>query len=466
MQRHGGRDCNSSGTAWLYSSTCAVACTGAGLCTGACTPGATRCNGKSVETCAPSGTAWSNTQSCASTFCYSGQCALNGLDVTLPTNRDGEVIVDGPVVVRSGASLTSPAGDSTIRAKSIVVENGASIAVSPTGTTNGPAQQGYGTGGGHGEPGTGGSAAPSYIGAAFGSSIDAIVSKGGTGAKGYAGNGGAAGNGGGVLRLIASDTISIAGTVTAIGQNGAPGGSGSGGGGGGGGGGVLLAADKVDITGSVSAAPGSGGGTGAGSWTGGNGGRGRVKVLSGSTRTGAGTLTGIVTDGLLPPLTVTSTTHPDSSLVYNDDFAKIELSWDRSFPSRQGYYQAVNTAASFVPTPANATFLAVENVVIPRSSLVAGQNYFHIDSVNAASVVGTVETGFLVKINTTPPTITSSSHPSSTTWSATPDAFFQWSFPVADDNVKGAFYVLDHDMATPSRPPRAPSRQSRRSSSS
>lgn len=124
--------------------------------------------------------------------------------------------------------------------------------------------------------------------------------------------------------MIAKDSISIAGTVTAIGQNGGPG---YGGGGGGAGGGILVAADHIDITGSVSVAPGSGGsGT---SYNGGNGGKGRLKVLRGSSRTGAGTLTGVVTEGILPPLRISSTTHPDSTLVYNDDFQKMELSWER-----------------------------------------------------------------------------------------------------------------------------------------
>ena len=48
--------CNATGTAWLYSATCTVGCM-SGLCTGACTPSAKRCNAKNVETCNPTGSA-------------------------------------------------------------------------------------------------------------------------------------------------------------------------------------------------------------------------------------------------------------------------------------------------------------------------------------------------------------------------------------------------------------------------
>ncbi|AKU98269.1 Endoglucanase [Labilithrix luteola] len=436
--------CNSSGTAWLYASTCSSGCSGAGLCTGSCMPGTTRCNGKSVETCAAGGASWSTTETCGATFCYSGQCAAAGLEVGLPTNRDGLVVVDGTLVIRQGASLNSPSGNLTIRATNIVVESGASITVSPVGTGNPPTYADYGGGGGYGEPGTPSPAynSPSAAGPAFGSATDSDVSVGGAGAKGYGGGGGVRGLGGGVVRLIATDSISIAGTVSAIGQNGGTTTAGYGGGGGGSGGGILLAADKITITGSVSAAPGSGGG--GGSYVGGAGGRGRIKILAGSTRSGSGTLTGIVTDALLPPLSVASSTHPDTALVYNDGFTEARFAWDRSFPARQGYYWRATAAAPAVPAPGSGSFLDAETIAIPRDQFVEGANFFNIASVDASSAVGKVETKFVVNVNTKTPTITSSSHPSSTTWNAVKDAFFQWTLPVADTNTKGVYYVLDH----------------------
>src|SRR5262249_61186299 len=116
--------CNSSGTAFLYVSSCQVACMN-GLCTGGCSPGETRCNGMAVESCRTDGTGFDPIQTCTGTFCASGQCARNGLEVTSNTDLNGLIIVQGPVVVRSGATLSSSTGNLTIRADSITVENGA-----------------------------------------------------------------------------------------------------------------------------------------------------------------------------------------------------------------------------------------------------------------------------------------------------------------------------------------------------
>lgn len=104
----------------------------------------------------------------------------------------------------------------------------------------------------------------------------------------------------------------------------------------------------------------------------------------------------------------------------------------------------MTTSPALVPTPANAAFLAAENIGVPRASLVSGKNVLHLASVDAMSVVGTVESWFSVTINTSPPSISSSSHPNSSTWSANADAFFQWAFPGSEANFKGVFYVIDH----------------------
>jgi hypothetical protein len=445
--------CNSSGTAWLLSATCAISCSG-GLCTGACTPAAKRCNGKNVEECSADGTTWAVSAMC-STSCdpESSACALASLDVTSSMNLDGDVAVSGPVVVHSGATLTSPAGDLTLRASSITVELGGSIVVSPTGATaagrghDGTYSSYYGVyggggGGGYGAAGTmGGSsyAGGSSAGVAFGSNVDATISAGAMGGNGGSDSGG---HGGGVVRLIAP-VINLAGQVTASGENGH---SGSSGGGGGSGGGILLAGDAITVSGSLTASGGSGG-TGSASY-GGAGGFGRVKLLRGATFNVTGTVTGTRTDGILPPITITSSTHPDEALIYNDDFPVIALSWNQPFPSRQGYYQRIDQVAVDVPTPANGQFVASELLSLMPSAVSAGANYFHIASVDAMSNPGTVEGTFKIQINSTPPQVTSSSHPSQTAWSTNQTAFFAWTFPVADANVKGVYYVLDHYGST------------------
>jgi hypothetical protein len=378
--------------------------------------------------------------------------------VTGQTTLDGVVYVKGAVDVHSGATLSSPTGNLTIYADSITVENGGSIAVAPTGATaTGAGGNGYwdgyenyigGGGGGYATAGSGGSAP----GPAWGSTTDSSVgpgSAGGNGVEPSATNGEYGGAGGGVLRLFAS-TITIAGQVTANGAVGQADLSCYGGGGGGSGGGLLVAGDSITITGSVSAVGGTGGkaSTCYNSSTGGNGGNGRVKVLWGSTHSVTGTLSGTVTQGLMPPIPVTSSSHPDPTLTYNDDYPSLLLSWTRPFPSLQGYYVLVNTQASSPPTPNSGQFLATDFTSFPPSALVAGDNYFHIVPTDAMSNVGTVESVFHVRINSTPPALGSQSHPDQTAWSTNVNPYFAWTFPQGNSNVTGIYYVFDHDGLT------------------
>lgn len=437
--------CNATGTAWLHVSTCTVGCT-AGLCTGACTPGATRCNAGGVETCNAGGTAWEVTSACT-TFCDAGRCALSGLEIASNTTMNGEVLVLGAVVVRSGATLTSSSGSLTIRATSITVENGASISVAATGDSDaGRGGNGYYTGstytgGGGGGYGTAGGGYTTVLrGPAWGSTVDSDAARGSRGGNGYSSSGGAGGSGGGVLRLIA-DTITIAGQVTANGQ---PGTTATYSGGGGSGGGILVAGDDVRISGSISAVGGAGGTASSSARTGGAGGNGRVKILSGASRDTTGAvISGTVTQGLLPPLVLSSSTHPDPSLVYNDGFEVVSMSWVRPFAPITGYYWRVAPTIG-VPTPATGTFAASEVVAFPRSMLVAGDNLFQIASVDPMIMVGTVESSFRVRFNTTPPPLTSTSHPSSTTWSANRDVFMRWTMAHPDHHYRGIYYVMDH----------------------
>lgn len=436
--------CNATGTAWLHVSSCAVSCSG-GLCTGACTPGATRCNAGGVETCNVDGTAWDFTSTCT-TFCDAGVCALDGLEIASNTTMNGEVLVDGAVVVRSGATLTSSTGSLTIRATSITVENGASISVAPTGDSpEGAGRQGISTttssrGGGGGGYGTRGGGYSSVQGAIWGSSVDSEVHPGSRGGQGYTSSGGAGGTGGGVLRLIA-DTITISGQLTATGQ---PGTAATYGGGGGSGGGILIAGDEVRITGAVSALGGAGAmATHDARYNGGAGGNGRVKILYGAEldTTGA-SLSGTVTQGLLPPLVIRSSTHPDPNLVYNDGFEAVAMSWERPFAPLTGYYWRVHRNI-VVPTPANATLATSELVAFDRSELVQGDNLFQIASVDPMVTVSTVESSFRVRYNTTPPTLASDSHPSQTTWSSNRNVFMSWTLPHSDENYRGVYYVFD-----------------------
>jgi hypothetical protein len=444
--------CNTAGSAWLYVRTCVEGCSD-GLCTGACIPEETRCNGDTVERC-EGGTSWTSEATCT-TFCTHGSCALDGLDVAANMELDGEIVVDGDVLVRSGATLRSPSGDLTLRARSITVQAGGSIAVDATGLgSEGAGYEGYfcsggyngGSGGGHGTAGTIGPTGSSGVvctspGPAFGSSTDSTVARGGPGGP-VRGSTSPRSPGGGVLRLIASDRIEIAGQITADGLPGvrAEGSSGLSTGGGGGGG-ILLAAEEISVSGTISA---QGAPTGGGTW-GGQGGQGRIKILSASAPEITGSLLGaVMTQGILPPLFITSSTHPDQALFYNDDFGIATLAWERSFAARLGHYWLANTSRYTVPTPASGTFSADDVLSVDRSRLVAGDNWVHVVSIDPMSSVGTVETGFRIRLNTTPPPVSSSSHPTQSAWSENRDAFFQWTTPNGAENYTGFYYVLDH----------------------
>jgi len=465
--------CNASGTAWLTQATCANGCA-AGLCTGGCTSGQKRCNANKVETCNGAGTAWTVTTDCAGAGAVcdvaSATCAASSLtiDATAQKDYNGVLVVNGPLTVKSGQTMTSTSGDLTIRATSITVEQGAGILVSATGdVADGRAAAPYGytyNGGCGGGYGTSGSAGYNYSsgcggGAAYGSSSDAVVQQG---AKGSAGNAGSAagGNGGGVLRLLA-DTIVIQGSVRADGQQGTNTSGSQGAGGGGSGGGILLAADSITIdpAATVSAAGGAGGinNSNPGYYQGGAGSVGRVKILSGATRSVGGTIVGTKSEGLLPPTTITSSTHPDPTLIYNDDFQSVALSWNRAFPSRQGYWALFNTTRYQVPAPGAGVDYILGNEVksYDRSKLNASlpannvqQWYLHIASENASSVTSTVENNFRVQISTAVPTIATPTHPNNGTWYAD-TVSTNWTFPqlagnaLGDANWKGVYYVFD-----------------------
>src|SRR5216117_3830569 len=106
-----------------------------------------------------------------------------------------------------------------------------------------------------------------------------------------------------------------------------------------------------------------------------------------------------------------SSTHPEPLLVYNDDFVSLDLSWDKSFPSTQGYYVILDTTPIHVPTPAaGVLFVPGEFTSFASDKLTAGKNYFHVAPVDSTSNVGTIEGTFLIQVNTSAPALSSSSH--------------------------------------------------------
>jgi len=424
--------CNSNGTAWLYEETCASGCSN-GLCTGGCSPETTRCAGSNVETCNAGGTAWTQTSTCT-TFCspLSNACALPPTQITTDTTMDGVVVVDGDFVVYPNATVTSPTGDLTIYATSITVQQGGSIVVSPTGENLlGAGGDGVGCGGGYGGTCPGNYSA---CGQVFGSSYDSAISPGGPGNlaqdPGPASGGGSPG--GGVLSLFAP-TIDVAGDLSAIGSKGECAGTG-----GGSGGGILIAGDSVTVSGTASAA----GAPQAGDCTCSEGGVGRVKILSSASTASVTTnAEGAITIGLLPPLPITSTSHPDPTQIYNDNFPSYDFSWSPPFPSVEGYYLLEGaTDVSATPGPGNGQLWTSNFASFPNG----GESTFFLQltSVGAGSSVGTVETVFPIAINHTPPTVASSTHPTPGIWYANANPYFTWTFPVL--NVVAAYYVFDH----------------------
>jgi hypothetical protein len=421
---------------------------------GPCMPEALRCNGNTIEQCNANGTNWVPQQACQF-GCLDGQCALNGLDVPSDTQMDGIVVVKGVVHVHDGATLSSPSGNLTIIADEIDVDMGGSIAVAPTGTT----AQGQGTngitnssseydgiGGGYGTFGNGWTSSSQW-----GSTSDSDVQPGSPGGKPapFVGNSTVNAQGGGVLRLLATK-ITIAGTLAANGSPGPLGTNCDGGGGGGSGGGILVSGDNVTVSGSITAAGGVGGHQSNCSGFANDGGQGRVKILFGTAHAVTGSIIGVQSTGLAPPYPIASDTHSDTTQTYNDNFTALDASWPKPFGTVMGYYVKVDTTQTTIPSPANAMFVAAAPTGMPQgtsfmaNALMPGTNYVHVVSIDAMSNVGTIQTTFPVKINTSAPSVSSSSHPSSTMFSTNVNPFFQWSYPQGDAMVSNAYYVFDN----------------------
>ena len=155
------------------------------------------------------------------------------------------------------------------------------------------------------------------------------------------------------------------------------------------------------------------------------------------------TITGVVTEGLAPPLPLVSTSHPDPTLIYNDNFVSLDMTWAKPF-TVQGYYVLLDQSPSDPPTAANGAFQAAEKVSFSANDVSDGDNYVHIVSVDPQSSIGTIESTFHVAINTRGPTLASQSHPSQTTFSDNTNPFFTWTYPQGDTMVSGTYYTFDH----------------------
>ncbi|MGI5864244.1 MAG: carboxypeptidase regulatory-like domain-containing protein, partial [Myxococcales bacterium] len=454
-------ECNASETAWLFVRACPNGCEN-GLCTGGCTPGEKRCNGDVVEVCPPDGSDFAGSQTC-STFCTGGRCAeanllLDNTTVTL----DGEHVYAGDVWLRNNSRIqVGPLGWLRIRAANITVDSTSSIEAPAVGDDpSGRGQDGgsrscqnpsctystsgtvSGAGGGYGTSGSGDSQSlyncySSY----YGSLYCSISSQGGSANGAYVADlhvgsrGGSCSqpNGGGMIDLIASDAIAIAGNVLANGGSGSDGGGGSCAGGSGGG--IRLVADDLTVTGLLSANGGSP-----------RGGQGRIKLLYGARQNVAATMNGVVETSRIPPLDLRSSTHPDQARVYNDGFDTFNVAWTRPFDDVAAYYydltSALPSSQSQVPD-AQSSYEQGETVSFTKSQIPTGTTYFNVISVGPMASFGTLESAFRVRVNATPPTISSSSHPSSSQWYAQPTAIFSWTDPIAADNFRGYYYRFD-----------------------
>ncbi|MFO0747628.1 MAG: hypothetical protein U1F43_18460, partial [Myxococcota bacterium] len=221
-----------------------------------------------------------------------GQLVLDSAG-TFEKSGTGQVVVEGPLVVKSGGVLTHSANTTAqahtldVKAISVDVQSGGKISADALGfaSSEGAGQGGdaaQGGGGGHGNVG-GRGGSNTVVGGAGGTAYPdatALLGSGGGDDTEVAGQQGGAG-GGSIALQVCGDLI-VSGSISANGQNGT-----ANEGGGGAGGSIRLASATLAGSGSITA----NGGNGAGSATasGGGGGGGRL-TLSTQTNNFAGTI--------------------------------------------------------------------------------------------------------------------------------------------------------------------------------
>ncbi len=457
--------CNSTGSGFLYDSSCTTDCQD-GQCVGGCTPGDQRCNGDDLEVCNDDGTAWEIDEPCDTT-CDSTiyECAEEELTVSSEMILDDPVVVDGPVTVESGGTLTAFGGSIDIRAHSITVEDGGAIDIAPRGENpEGAGEQGEECDCGFQCTNYGGGAGGSYNG--FGQNAPCNVSAGSPyhdadyryvqesspGGQDREGNRGS--YGGGILELRA-DEIDIAGDIDVSGEDAIVESEGSDSTcwqhdatGGGAGGSAVIAADYLTVSGTIDASGGDGhvcqpeNDISSVHYSG-DGGSGIIKLLYGSDYDNTGTLAGDAQETSIPPFEISSTTHPDEDLYYNDDFDDVVLAWQAPYASVDSYYQRMTTFESALPTPSNADYNEEETTVYPAEEISAGDNYFHIVTNDAQGNVGEIASRYNIDINSEPPTVSSSSHSSETHWYDNDTIHLEWSDPRDDESLTGYYYTVD-----------------------
>lgn len=430
--------CNGSGTAWLHQQSCPKGCANA-VCTGPCSVGAARCNQDVAETCVDADGGWAPAAPCDA-GCVAGGCLV-------------DLLVDGTTLTMEGIHTyrhlrVTDGGSIRLGASGVLELRAATIVVDPGGTINaddlGDDQRGegyhsvqlcnpkvygnpgssYGTLGGSVFVACGTSGGFTVGGPASYDSVDDLsISKGSKWNTTP---------GGGLVRLVAEQVI-LNGLVTAS----ATAGSASGGG-------VLIAA-RQSLSGNgnirTSGGPGSP-----------SGGHGRIKLLTPTLAASGftGSTTGVVTENMLPPLDLSATTHPNPALWYNDSAPAAVLSWSVPFAAAGGlYFWKTSSPAPVTPngTLGGGVPVQTETVSLPLLAVSEGTFHFNLVPVGQNNVVGTLRASVPVNVNSTPPPVTSTTHPTPSVWdnSLTPGTLVQFASvaPRGDASSTGSHFVFD-----------------------
>ena len=167
-------------------------------------------------------------------------------------------------------------------------------------------------------------------------------------------------------------------------------------------------------------------------------------------RTGAGTWTQashfkLQIDGTPPAApTVTSSTHPTETTWYADDDPSVSWSGSDSAPV-DGWSWELNQTSTTDPDLVSDTTATTLNF----SGMTNGQHWFHVRARNASGLWGPTR-HFTVRVDTTAPalfTVSSTTHPSQTTWYSTDDPAF--SFEATDvSGIAGYSYAFDQTATT------------------
>jgi hypothetical protein len=224
------------------------------------------------------------------------------------------------------------------------------------------------------------------------------------------------------LRLRATDAVTIYGAAT-----------------GGSYGEVQVTAPKIEVSssGKITASSGT------------------VQLLHGDDLSNQGTISAKTKQiSWMPPLEITSSTHPDPERWFNDTFQSVQISWTKPYPEAKGYWYLLDDKSTTQVTPFNGTFTSGHAVTYPSSTITKpGAWYFHIVTVHKNDDAGTVGNQFSFRINAKAHTVASSTHPSQSTWYSDPSkktVTFTWSAPsgVPAGSFKGIWYRMDNAKNT------------------